>query len=262
MSDPTAPVLSEWRGVVMLVTLNRPRASNAMNPAMLRELSRVWAEASEEKCRAVVITGAGRNFCAGADLAAATANSEEMSLRRAFHPQLLAFAALNKPVIAAINGAAAGGGLSLALAADIRIMAEDARLVPAWVQIGLAPDLGASWFAPRLLGEARTFEWFASGEAMSAERAVAFGVASKTAPPDSVVECALERAQMLASQPGNAVALTKKALAEARGAKLADQLETEIGLQQLAHQAPNRREQVAARMARFAKKHSDEGEPC
>ncbi len=249
-----APVLSEWQGDVLLVTLNRPHVSNAMDPAMLQALSRVCIEAADDKCRAVVLTGAGRNFCAGADLAAASANPDQMNLRRAFHPPLLALAALEKPVIAAINGAAAGGGLGLAFAADIRIMAEGARLVPAWVQIGLAPDLGASWFATRLLGEARTFDWFSSGDAVSSDRALAWGLTSEVAPADQLVARALERARKLAAQPGLAVPLTKMLLAQARGASLAEQLETEIRTQKDAHRAPGRTEQVVARMASFAKK--------
>lgn len=221
---------------------------------MLHALSQAWADAAADKCRAVVLTGAGKNFCAGADLAAATANPGEMDLRRAFHPQLLALAALQKPVIAAINGAAAGGGLGLALAADIRIMAEGARLVPAWVQIGLVPDLGASWYAVRLLGEGRAFDWFASGDAMSTERAALWGVANSVVPAAQLVERALERAEVLAGQPGLAVPLTKRLLSEASANNLAGQLEAEIRAQRQAHLAPDRSEQVAARMASFSKK--------
>lgn len=249
-----APVRSEWRGAVLLVTLNRPHVSNALDPAMLQALTRACIEAADDKCRAVVFTGAGRNFCAGADLKAASASPERMDLRHAFHPPLLALAALEKPVIAAINGAAAGGGLGLALAADIRVMAADARLVPAWVQIGLAPDLGSSWFVTRLVGEARAFDWFSSGDAMSAQRAVEWGLASEVVAPDAILSRALERAEKLAAQPGLAVPLTKASIARARGASLAEQLETEARLQKLAHKAPGRTEQVAARMKSFAKK--------
>lgn len=253
----SATVLTERRGPVLLVTLNRPQVSNALNPDMLRALSAAWLKAKDETCRAVVLTGAGRHFCAGADLACAMEQPEEMDLRKAFHPQLLALAALEKPVIAAINGAAAGGGLSLALAADIRILAEGALLVPAWVQIGLAPDLGASLYATRLIGEARAFEWLTTGDAMSAERALSLGLTNEIAPSHTLVDRALERAQALAAQPGNAVMLTKQLLAQARTNGLADQLEAEIRVQALAHAAPCRTEQVAARMAKFAKKHHD-----
>lgn len=247
------PVLTSWRDQVLLITLNRPAASNACTPELLRALSAALDVASDEDCRAVVLTGAGANFCAGADLAVAQERGDEMNLRRAFHPPLLALAALQKPVIAAINGAAAGGGLGFALAADLRLMAQNARLVPAWVQIGLVPDVGASWFATRALGETRTFEWFATGVPMSAARAVDFGLASEAVAPEGLVERALERAQQLAGQPGLAVPLTKSLLAQARSNGLADQLEAEVRMQALAHLAPGRNEQVAARMARFIK---------
>jgi 2-(1,2-epoxy-1,2-dihydrophenyl)acetyl-CoA isomerase len=201
----------------------------------------------------VVLTGAGTNFCAGADLGAARDRPEQMSLRRAFHPPLLALASLAKPVVAAVNGAAAGGGLGFALAADIRILSETARLVPAWVQIGLVPDVGASWFATRILGEARTFDWFSLGAPMSAQRALELGLASELVPESELVDRALARAKALADQPGDAVPLTKALLAQARTNGLADQLEAEVRVQALAHRAPGRTEQVAARMARFAK---------
>ena len=160
------PVLLEWDGPVLVITLNRPRVANALDPETLRRLESAWEEAAADACRAVVLTGAGRNFCAGADLGAARDRTAEMDLRRAFHPQYLGMAALDKPVVAAVRGAAAGGGLGIALAADIRILAADARLVPGWVQIGLVPDLGASWFATRQLGVSVTFDWFATGEPM------------------------------------------------------------------------------------------------
>jgi 2-(1,2-epoxy-1,2-dihydrophenyl)acetyl-CoA isomerase len=242
-----------WHDNVMLITLTRPSVSNGLNPELLQAFSKVWAEAAAERCRAVVLTGAGRNFCGGADLAAPRTNTGAAELREVFHPAYLAMAACRKPIIAAINGAAAGGGLGLALASDIRIAAEDARLVPGWVQIGLVPDLGASWFAPRLIGEGRAFAWFASGRPMPAAEALAIGLVSEVVPATSLVETALVRAQALAGQPGDAVALTKRLLAESRGSGLADQLEAEIRFQDLALAAPHRAQQVAARMARFAK---------
>jgi 2-(1,2-epoxy-1,2-dihydrophenyl)acetyl-CoA isomerase len=248
-----AVLLTAWHGHVLLVTLNRPSVSNGLNADLLEAFSKVWLDAASAQCRAVVLTGAGRNFCGGADLAAQRSDAGAAELRNAFHPPFLAMAACQKPVIAAINGAAAGGGLGLALASDMRIAAEDARFVPGWVQIGLVPDLGASWFAPRLIGEARAFAWFVSGRAMPAAEAMAIGLVSEVVPAASLVETALQRAQALADQPGNAAALTKNLLAASRHSGLADQLEAEIRFQDLALAAPRRTEQVAARMARFAK---------
>lgn len=252
-SDSQPTIIIERHGAVLLVTLNRPDKANALNPALLAGLDRAWDEAEDESCRAVVIAAAGKNFCAGGDLAAGRAEPDAMDLRRAFHPRLLRLAALAKPVVAAINGAVAGAGLGLALAADIRILAEDARMVPAWVQIGLVPDFGASWFAARLIGEARTFEWFATGRVMPAAEALSIGLASEIVSPAVLVDRALELAQALAAQPGNAVALTKRLLAQVQRHGLAEQLEAEAAASAAAHRAPDREKQVAARLASFAK---------
>jgi 2-(1,2-epoxy-1,2-dihydrophenyl)acetyl-CoA isomerase len=252
-TDENPVILTAWHGAVLLVTLNRPGVSNGLNPALLEAFSKIWVAAASPACRAVVLTGAGRNFCGGADLSLSWGDKGGMELRNSFHPPFLAMIACQKPVIAAVNGAAAGGGLGLALAADIRILAEGARLVPGWAQIGLVPDLGASWLAPRLIGEARTFEWFASGRAMPAAEALAIGLVNEVVPPEALVERALQRAQALAAQPGNAVALTKQLLGESRKNGLADQLEAEVKFQALAIAAPERDAQVAARMASFAK---------
>jgi 2-(1,2-epoxy-1,2-dihydrophenyl)acetyl-CoA isomerase len=252
-ADDQPVILKEWHGAVLFVTLNRPGVSNVLNPELLREFSNIWAEASSPACRVVVLTGAGRNFCGGADLSAQWGDAGGMPLRDLFHPPYLAMAAFQKPIIAAINGAAAGGGLGLALASDIRIAAEGARLVPGWAQIGLVPDLGASWFAPRLVGEARAFEWFASGRAMDTAEALALGLVTEVVPRETLVARALERAQALAAQPGNAVALTKRLLAESRKNALAEQLEAEVKIQDLAIAAPERAAQIAAHMASFTK---------
>jgi len=251
--DEQPVILRAWHSAVLLVTLNRPRVSNVLNSELLQEFSNIWAEAASAACRAVVLTGAGRNFCGGADLSAPWPDRGGMPLRDVFHPPYLAMAACQKPIIAAINGSAAGGGLGLALASDIRIAAEGARLVPGWAQIGLVPDLGASWFAPRLIGEARTFEWFASGRAMPVAEALGIGLVSEVVPQETLIERALQRAQALAAQPGNAVALTKQLLADSRKNDLAGQLETEVKYQALALAAPERAAQVAERMASFNK---------
>ena len=247
-------VLTKWHDRVLLVTLNRPTRSNAFNPALLRGLAAAWSEAAEDRCRAVVVTGSGKNFCAGADLDATVKEPESMGLRSHMHPQYLQLDALEKPVIAAVNGAAAGGGLGMALAADIRICADTARFVPAFVQIGLVPDMGASYHAPRLLGASRAFDWFTSGRPMPAQEAYDLGIVSEIVPLDQLVSRALERARLLAEQPGNSVALTKALFALSRNNGLVDQLETEARFQARAFAAPGLTEQVAARMASFAKK--------
>lgn len=247
------PVIVRREGQVLSVRLNRPEVSNAMDPALLSALSDAFVEATSCGARCLLISAEGQNFCAGADLKAASKAPEQMALRKAFHPVLLGLMSLEIPVVAAVQGSAAGGGLGLALAADIRIMSETARFVPAWVKIGFAPDLGVSWFAPRLLGASRAFDWLTSGRAMSAAEAEALGLASQVVSADVLFETALQRAQMLADQPGLAAPLTKSLISGAFSHGLADQLEAEARAMDKAVAAPGREEAVKARMDRFAK---------
>src|SRR5690606_29761041 len=135
-------------------------------------------------------------------------------------------AALDKPVIAAINGAAAGAGLSLACAADIQIASPDARFVPAFVDIGLVPDAGGSFFIIRLLGYSKAFRWLASNQRLNADEALAMGLVSEVVPTDELIDHALRLARLLAEKPGAAVGLTKRLIAQASSQGLADQLVT------------------------------------
>lgn len=245
-------VLRERIGTVLQVTLNRPDAMNSFNAELHRELSDAWHEAGDAQVRAVVLTGNGRGFCAGADLhaPAPTENLGSHSLQHTFNAHTLVMAALDKPVIAAVNGAAAGAGLSLACAADIRLASSNAKFVPAFVDIGLVPDAGGSWFITRLLGYARAFAWLASNQRLSAEEALAWGLVSEVVPAEALLERALQLAEQLAAKPGSAIGLTKRLLAQASRNSLAEQLEAEAYLQNLAVQDPAR---AAARAAMLAK---------
>src|SRR5947199_6355242 len=140
-------------GAVQTITLNRPEVLNAFNRALHASLRDALKEARDPEVRAVVITGAGRGFCAGQDLKEfQEAGDVGTSLRETYHPNVLAIRALEKPVIAAVNGACAGAGLSLACACDVRIAADTATFVPGFIGIGLVPDSGGSYFIHRLLG--------------------------------------------------------------------------------------------------------------
>ncbi|QMV03501.1 enoyl-CoA hydratase/isomerase family protein [Devosia sp. D6-9] len=246
-------VLTERRDATLLVTLNRPDSLNAFDESLHHDLADALHEAGDSAVRAVVITGAGKAFCAGADLRATrTASPGNSTLRHTFNPNMLALSALDKPVITAINGAAAGAGLALALAGDIRLASSTAKFVPAFVDIGLVPDNGGSFYAVRLLGYARAFEWLATGRRLGAEEALRMGLVSEVTEPLELLSRALAIAAELAEKPGLAVGLTKRLLNQAYRGQLAEQLEAEAALQALAVVAPGRAEARARMVARIS----------
>ena len=167
-------------GAVLTLTLNRPDVLNAINLAVHRGIADGLKQARDPDVRTVVITGAGRGFCVGQDLREFDEHpgSTGDMLRATYHPNVLAIRALEKPVIAAVNGPCAGAGVSLACACDLRIAAESASFVPGFVGIGLVPDAGGSFHVARLLGQARAFEWMTSNRKLSAEQAVDWGLVS------------------------------------------------------------------------------------
>src|SRR2546430_12232938 len=173
-----AEVETSRDGGVLTITLNRPDVLNAFNSAMHKALASALTEAAEGEVRAVVLTGAGRGFCVGQDLTEFREAPGDIGsrLRENYHPNVLAIRRLEKPVIAAVNGAAAGAGLSIACACDIRIAADAATFIPAFVNIGLVPDSGGTYFIARLLGPSRAFEWMSSGRRLSAAEAHGWGL--------------------------------------------------------------------------------------
>lgn len=240
---------------VLLLTLNRPEALNAFTVELHEQLRAALKDARRPEVRAVVVTGAGRAFCAGQDLAEVQEQSDlplKGRLAQHFNPNILALRGLEKPVIAAINGVAAGAGLALALACDIRVAAERSSFVPAFVAIGLVPDSGTTWFAPQLLGYSRSLDWLSSNRRLSAAEALDWGLVNEVTADDDVVARALERAAALAAQPGTGVAMTKRLLARAQDATLRDQLAFEAQLQQAASEHPDHAERVAAFLAKQA----------
>src|SRR6187549_3866073 len=188
---------------VLTITLNRPDVLNAFNADLHRALGAALKEARADDVRAVVITGAGRGFCVGQDLTEFREAPGDIGerLRGNYHPNIRAIRALEKPVLAAVNGPAAGAGLSLACACDLRIAANDATFVPAFINIGLVPDSGSTYFVRRLLGIARAFEWMTSGRRLSAAEALECGLVSEVVADDRLAERTAERGAELAAMP-------------------------------------------------------------
>jgi 2-(1,2-epoxy-1,2-dihydrophenyl)acetyl-CoA isomerase len=242
-----AEVETRRDGAVLTITLNRPDVLNALNAALHRALREALAEAEDAAVRAVVITGAGRGFCVGQDLGefGESPNVAE-TLRTNYHPNVLAIRALPKPVIAAVNGAAAGAGLSLACACDVRIASDAASFVPAFVNIGLVPDAGGSFHIQRLLGSPRAFEWMASGRRLSAAEAHQWGLVSEVVEAAAFPAHVAEVAARWAALATHAVGLTKRLFDNAATATLHDQLELEAELQAEATRSHDFREGVAA----------------
>jgi 2-(1,2-epoxy-1,2-dihydrophenyl)acetyl-CoA isomerase len=243
-----AEVETSRDGGVLTVTLNRPDVLNALNTPMHAALQAALEEAADSSVRAVVLTGAGRGFCVGQDLTEFREAPGDIGsrLRENYHPNVLAIRDLEKPVIAAVNGAAAGAGLSIACACDIRIAADSASFVPAFINIGLIPDSGGTYFVTRLLGYARAFEWMTSGRKLSAAEAHGWGLVSEVVEADRLAERAAEVAAQYAALPTRGVGLTKRLFAEAAHNTLEEQLELEADIQTAATQTDDFREGVAA----------------
>ena len=236
-------------GGVLTITLNRPDVLNALTAAVHAGLAAALKDAARDSAvRAVVLTGAGRGFCVGQDLTEFREALGDIAdrLRATYHPNVLALRALEKPVIAAVNGAAAGAGLSLACACDVRIAADSATFVPAFVNIGLIPDSGGSYFIARLLGPARAFEWMGSGRRLTAAEAQAWGIVSEVVETEALPTRAAELAAEFAALPTRAVGMTKRLFDHAWTARLEEQLEREAQLQAAATQTEDFREGVSA----------------
>jgi len=243
-----AEVETSREGAVLTITLNRPDVLNALNSAAHKALGAALKEARADDVRAVVLTGAGRGFCVGQDLTEFRDEAGDIGsrLRGNYHPTIKAIRALEKPVIAAVNGAAAGAGLSLACACDLRIASDQATFVPAFVNIGLVPDSGGTFFVTRLVGQARAFEWLCSGRRLTAAEAEQWGVVSEVVQADALTTRAAELARELAALPTRAIGMTKRLLDRAPTAGLDHQLEWEAQLQTAATRTDDFREGVAA----------------
>ena len=246
--DGMAEVELTRDGAVLTITLNRPDVLNALNHAVHEGLHAGLITARDPAVRAVVVTGAGRGFCVGQDLQEFREGVADVAdrLRATYHVTVLGIRSLEKPVLAVVNGPAAGAGLSLALACDVRIAAESASFIPAFSGIGLVPDSGGTWLARRLLGQARAFEWLASGRKLSAAEALAWGLVSEVVPDEALAVRAREAAQQFASLPTRAVWETKRLLDAAETATFDEQLDREADAQGVLTRTHDFSEGVAA----------------
>ena len=243
MSEPT--ILTARNGAVMTITLNRPKALNALVAKMYVELADALMAAAKPDVRAVIITGAGKGFCAGQDLNDSGSDDPAADLRFV-DGTVKALRGFEKPVIAAVNGAAAGGGMAYALAADIRIASSSAFFAPAFLDLGLVPDLGTSWFVVEAMGYARAFEWLSSGRRMPAAEAQVAGLVHEVVAPEALLPRAMERASALAEKPTRALGLTKQLLQRASRAQFEAQLENEAQAQTRAGETEDYSEALSA----------------
>jgi 2-(1,2-epoxy-1,2-dihydrophenyl)acetyl-CoA isomerase len=243
-----AEVETTREGAVLTITLNRPDVLNAFNLEVHRGLAGALRDARSDDVRAVVLTGAGRAFCVGQDLTEFREAPGDIGsrLRENYHPNVLAIRRLEKPVIAAVNGVAAGAGMSFACACDLRIAADSASFVPAFINIGLVPDSGGSYFVTRILGPARAFEWLTSGRKLTAAEAHAWGLVSEVVETGALADRVAEVAAELAALPTRGIGMTKRLIDHAFGVQLERQLEREAELQAAATQTGDFKEGVAA----------------
>lgn len=260
-------VLSEKSGRVLTLTINRPEALNALNQQSLRELRKaVEAAARDPGVGCLILTGAGRAFCTGADLrevsARYRAGDTELGedLRRNYAPLVRAIRACPRPVIAAINGTAAGAGLSLALACDLRVAAAGAQLIVVFVRVGLVPDAGSLFFLTRTFGFSKAMQLALTGEPMPVEEAQTLGAIGAVVPAEQLMSTAVELATRIAEGPAEAYGLIKRGLERALSLDLEQSLELESQLQSLAARTGDHQEAVAAflekRKPGFGKEHA------
>lgn len=242
-------LLWELADGVLTLTLNRPEVLNAVNDRMAEELLDALRKAGrDEQVRSVILTGAGRAFCSGQDLRARAAGdfSYAQHIRSRYAPIILQLQGLEKPVVAAVNGVAAGAGASLALACDLRVASEDASFLQAFTRIGLVPDSGATYFLPRLVGLGKAFEMCYLAEPVPAQEALRLGLVNWVVPSSELMAKAREVAGRLAAGPTRAYGFTKRALLRNLKADLPTALDYEAMLQDAAGRTEDHREGVQA----------------
>jgi 2-(1,2-epoxy-1,2-dihydrophenyl)acetyl-CoA isomerase len=254
--QPSETLLIATDAGVTTITLNRPEVLNALNAAMRRELlAAVKVAGRDAEVRAIVITGAGRSFCAGADLRGGSGEREfRRVLSSEYNPLIKAIRGAPKPVVASVNGVAAGAGVSLALAADVVIASAEARFVPAFHRIALVPDSGLTRTLVRALGRHRAFEILLGERELGAEEAHDAGLVVGVVPAEQLAGATRKLAARLAAGPTAAIGLTKRLVNAAEDATLSDSLRTEAALQEIAGRGQDHAEGVAA----FAEKREPE----
>lgn len=240
MSVQTKSVVLHKEDLVALISFNRPHVYNAINEQLTSELMAALHTANHDpEIRCIVVTGEGKAFCSGQDLhdeSALQKEGDQFSLGKSVHerynPLLRAFAEVEKPIIAAVNGIAAGAGCSLALACDLRFITPETRFSEAFVRIGLAPDSGSSYFLPRLVGLGKALEIAMTGRDVKAEEALSIGLANRIVESEMLLEETFSFARELAKGPTKAIGLAKKAIYKGMEGTLEDALEFEACAQE------------------------------
>lgn len=255
---PETILVQQDRGVTT-ITLNRPDVLNAINDPLARELHDALRAVSwDAAVRCLVLTGAGRGFCSGQDLRARAAGdrSYREHLRATYNPIILLLRTMEKPVLAAVNGVAAGAGMSLALAADLRIASERASFTEVFARVGLIPDSGCTYHLTRLVGLGKALELCYTTDPIDAQEALRLGIVNRVVPHEELMPQTAALAGRLAEGPTRAYGLMKRALTYGLHAPLDAALEYEAYLQEVAGRTTDHREGVAAfiekRQARFA----------
>jgi 2-(1,2-epoxy-1,2-dihydrophenyl)acetyl-CoA isomerase len=253
MTEEKIILISKKNGVGT-ITLNRADKLNAFNDELTFSLQDALKEMEkDESVRAIVITGAGRGFCSGQDLQSRSISQEADqrpslgdSIRRRYNPLVLKIRKMEKPIIAAVNGVAAGAGASLAFACDFRIVADNANFIQSFTKVGLVPDSGSTFMLPRLIGVTKAFELMLSADKLDAAEALRLGLVNKVVPADSVLAEATSLAERLAQGPTKAFGLTKRAVNRAVFSDIEELLEYEASLQEIAGRSDDFQEGVKA----------------
>jgi 2-(1,2-epoxy-1,2-dihydrophenyl)acetyl-CoA isomerase len=246
-------LLVETKDGVRVITLNRPEVLNAISAQLGKDLQEALREAERSpEVRCVLLAASGRGFCAGADLREQTPGQTSLGdlLRARYNGIVFRMQTMEKPVIAAVNGVAAGAGCNLALAADVRIASDRASFIEVFSRVGLIPDSGGTWLLPRLVGLGRALEMMFFADPVDAATAERLGLVNRVVPHDELLPRAMEWAVRLAAGPTRAYGLTKRAVNRAVAGSLADALEYEAQLQEIAGGTDDHREGVAAFLAK------------
>lgn len=235
---------------IATITLNRPDVYNALNDEITYELQdALKAVARDEQVRVVVLTGEGKAFCSGQDLKAASGDQKRSfldSLHKRYNPIIRAMRSLPKPIICRLNGVAAGAGCSIALACDIIVASEEATLIEVFINIGLVPDSGSSYFLPRSVGMAKAFELCSMGTKVKTKEAFEMGLINKAVPPSELDSAVGEYARYFAHAPTKSIGLIKKMLNKATTSSLDEMLEYEAYCQEIAGNSADYKEGVTA----------------
>lgn len=243
-------LLYQMTNGVLTITMNRPESYNAFTEQMKKELNDAFKVAARDAVvRCIVLRGAGQKaFCSGQDLKEHQGSKRSLkeSLEKSYNPLIRKIRTIEKPVIAMINGVAAGAGCSVALACDMRVMSTEAYLMQAFVNIGLVPDSGAHWFLPRYAGLTRAFEYAATGRKIPAEECLQVGLVNRLAKPEELETVTMELANALAAAPTRAIGLMKRAFNKSLSSDLDSLLDYEAYIQQIASETDDHKEGLKA----------------